>query len=843
MNKFVSRVLLALLVLFVAVGVMSTHAQSVLHQMELSDGAAYGANSQDFTPPAGIVDAADAVEFTFADGTHFASYAVAVGGGSAWVQADQGNALLTVTPTSITFNLIGVDGTFVRFSDWYPGGAQNAITVVRFLGVAAEEPVVEEPVVEEPVVEEPVVEEEPVTAEEPAVAELPEGAVSITIFHTNDTHGRFISTGAGIVGIDAVAYVYAATQNALLVDAGDTIHGLPFATLNRGLDPINVMNMAGYSLMAPGNHEFNYGYQRLLELAEIAEFEILSANITRNGQLLFAPTAIKEIDGVKIGFFGLSHPHTVILTNPANVTGLDFINVFRAAEAAVAELQEAGVDIIVALAHLGSGMRGEYRVDGLAFELAENVPGIDLIIDGHSHSAHANGLMANGVLIAQAGGNGSHLGRVDITFANGEILDMTAQVMNRAYILEAYDLEQRQVPILGNANANILAGTLGDYLIEILNEQAVELGVVVGAIPVTLEVGDIRAAEMPMGNLIANAMLWTTNATVALQNGGGIRAVLNAGEITQGDIIGVLPFGNYVVTVEMTAAQIWAWLERSLGALSGDAPSGAFLQVAGINFTYNPAAPFGERVLTATVNNQAITRTGTGTFLVATNSFLAGGGDGYPEVPIIEEFMNLDEILIAYLRQANVVIPGMENRIVPVVVETAPPAEPEPPVVTPEPPVVVPEPPVITPEPPVVVPEAPLPLFAQLPAPVAGQPLTYVVQQGETLWTIAYNFYGTMSGTTVQRIADANRAVLNNSTRAAAGMTLVLPAQGLRDPITRTATAGTLYLVQRGDSLSSIARQFYGDASMWRVIFEANRARLRNANSVTTGQWLVIPIV
>jgi 2',3'-cyclic-nucleotide 2'-phosphodiesterase (5'-nucleotidase family) len=495
---------------------------------------------------------------------------------------------------------------------------------------------------------------------------------TVTIFHTNDMHGRFVSTGANIVGMDAIAAMYAATDNAILVDAGDTIHGLPFVNLSRGLDAVELMSAAGYRLMAPGNHEFNFGYARLLELAALADFEVISANAFRGGQLLFAPTSIVEIDGVTIGFIGLSNPNTGILTNANNVRGITFGDFVVAAEQGVAELQAAGVDFIVALAHLGSGVRDEFRIDGFAFELAEAVSGIDIIVDGHSHTRHVEGLLHNDVLIVQAGGNAAFLGRVDITVADGEIVDITATTLNRADIVEELGLEQETRPMFG-LTASILVGEFGDLLRDLMDEQEAYLGVVVAQLPEALGVENIRAEEMPAGNLVADAMLWATNADIALQNGGGLRAPgLPLGDVTVGSLYTFLPFGSIVVTVELTSAQIWAMLNHSLGALTGDIPSGGFLQVAGISFTFNPDAPFGARVTSATVGGVELDPQGTARFMVALPSFVATeqqpgvGGDGFP-LPVgvewVEEFQTLDEVLVDFLNSDAFAVPVVEGRI------------------------------------------------------------------------------------------------------------------------------------------------------------------------------------
>jgi len=474
---------------------------------------------------------------------------------------------------------------------------------------------------------------------------------TVTIFHTNDVHGRFLPSNTAI-GIDTIAAIYAQTENAILVDAGDTFHGLPFATLNRGMDIVELMSAAGYSLFTPGNHDFNFGINRLLELEEAAEFDFISANVFRNNELVFADVAIREINGVRIGFFGLAHPGTYYLTNPTNVVGLTFADPIESARNTVELLQDMEVDLIVALAHLGSGARSDYRVDGWAIEIAEAVEGIDLIIDGHSHNLHEEGILVGNTLIAQAGDHGRILGRVDIFVYEGEI-SMVASYIDREYALENFEPDE-----------DVLA-----LIEEIQALQAEVMDIVVAYLPEQLDVDNIRNQEMPIGNLIADAVLWYSNADIAFTNGGGIRDILPAGDVTKGNIISVLPFGNYVVTIEVTPAILAAAMENGVSALPG---GGRFPQVAGFAFTFDASAEEGERVLSITVDGEELDlNDNTTTFVLATNNFIANGGDAFTmftDLPRILEFSNLDEILMAYINYADLENLAVEGRIVAVYV-------------------------------------------------------------------------------------------------------------------------------------------------------------------------------
>ena len=475
---------------------------------------------------------------------------------------------------------------------------------------------------------------------------------TITILHTNDVHGRFVPSGS-VMGIDTVAAIYAATENAILVDAGDTLHGLPFVNLGRGENAVALMNMAGYSFLAPGNHEFNYGTDRLLELEEMADFGFLAANIFYGGELLFDAYSIVEIDGVTVGFLGLTNPNTYTLTNPDNIVGLTFGCPVEAAELAVASLQEAGVDVIVAIAHLGSDVAGVRRGDDLAVHLAEAVPALDVIIDGHSHTAHAAGLEVNGVLIAQSGAHGAYLGKVDIVVADGEIVSIVATLISAEYAQENFTPCEDVAAAIAEMQAE---------LDEVLN-------VVIAYSPVFLygHVSDqpaLRSSEVPIGNLAADAILYGTGADIALQNGGGIRDDLPAGDVTIGDMIAIFPFGNYVVTLEITAAQLWEVMEHSVSRL----PNGAFLQIAGFYIVFDEEAPEGSRIASINFNGQYLSPDDNETtILAALNNFLANGGDGYAlfaEMERVMEFGNLEDMLIAYMAVADLTAVQVEGRIV-----------------------------------------------------------------------------------------------------------------------------------------------------------------------------------
>ena len=471
-----------------------------------------------------------------------------------------------------------------------------------------------------------------------------EGAVVITIVHTNDIHGRFLPTGS-VIGIDTVAAIYASLENAILVDAGDTIHGLPFVNLGQGQNAIELMNLAGYSLMAPGNHEFNFGWERLVELEGLANFPLTAANVLQDGAPLFQQFVVFEIAGVSVGFFGLTTPATPEATHPDNVIGLYFGCPVTHARNAVDALQSEGADVIIALAHLG--------VDGYAgwtsTRLAEEVEGLHLIVDGHSHTLFESGNLVGDVLIAQTGAHLSNVGIVEIVMLDGELVSITASVIDHEYARENF------APV---ADVTAALDRLNAEMDEALNE-------VVGYMPITLY-GDspehratLRGEEVLIGNLIADTMRWASGADLTLMNSGGIRYHFHAGDVTIGDVIEVLAFPNYIVVVEITPYLLREALENGVSNMPGN---GRFPQVSGFSFVFDQFANDGERVLSISVDGEELDLNDQSTvFTLAINDFQAAGGDGYTTfvgLARVSEAGLQSEVFVDYLREV-----GLEGRI------------------------------------------------------------------------------------------------------------------------------------------------------------------------------------
>lgn len=478
-----------------------------------------------------------------------------------------------------------------------------------------------------------------------ATGDIPENAIRITIVHTNDTHARVKEgDGMGLAKISSlVQEMKQENPNTLVLDAGDTLHGQTIATLNEGESIVELMNTLGYDAMVPGNHDFNYGYERLVALSGKTNFPIIAANVIKeDGSHLFTPYVIKEIGGIKVGLFGLATPETSYKTHPDNVKGLTFSDPCVAAAEMVALLEEQ-TDVILCIAHLGMDAAS---VD-TSTKVANEVEGINLIIDGHSHTVLDQGQITGNTMIVSTGEYAKNLGIVDLVVADGHVVDIKPKLLTMEGAAEVVPDE-----------------AIVKTIEKIEAEQAVILNEVVGKTDVELEGAreKVRVGETNLGNLITDAMVALTGADCALTNGGGIRASIPVGNITKGHVIEVLPFGNYIVTKKVTGADIKAALEHGTSAYPESL--GGFPHVSGIKFVIDTSKTTGERVTDVTINGKPIATKGE--YILATNDFMAAGGDNYTmfaDDAILNEYSALDEAVITYIMGRESISPEVEGRI------------------------------------------------------------------------------------------------------------------------------------------------------------------------------------
>ena len=495
-----------------------------------------------------------------------------------------------------------------------------------------------------------------VLAEEPA-GEL---AGEIVILHTNDVHGA-ISSYAKVAALKAEYEAKGA--EVLLMDAGDYIQGEPYVSVSQGETAIRLMNYVGYDVATIGNHEFDYGYENLAKLAAAAEFPIIAANVMYNGKTAFEANKVFELEsGVKVGVFGLSTPETATKAHPGKIKGVTFLSgddMNKAAQAQVDELTAAGCDYIICLGHLGidDSSKGYRSVD-----LLEAVTGIDVFIDGHSHSSLDD--------VKALVGEDCKVGDTLLTSTGTKLATVGAVVISEDGIsIESVDLEKYE----GSDDVVEEAAQL------VIDEVDAAYGEVFAKSEVELcgeKAPGNRTEETNNGDLIADAILWQAKKdgslpvadenVIAITNGGGIRAAIAAGDITKKDVNTVLPFGNTVAYVTVKGSVLLEALEAS--TYCTPEAVGAFPQVAGIEFTVdtNKAYDQGEqypgstyyapasinRVTIESINGKAFDPEAT--YVVVTNDFLAAGGDTYYAFSVstsVDTGIPMDEAVMSYITE------------------------------------------------------------------------------------------------------------------------------------------------------------------------------------------------
>lgn len=464
-------------------------------------------------------------------------------------------------------------------------------------------------------------------------------ATTLTVLHTNDIHGNVSDDGKSVIGFAKFAtYVQEERKendNLLVLDAGDMFQGLPYANISKGSSIIPLANAVGYDAMTVGNHEFDFGSENLFKnIVTNVNFPVIAANIyADNGTRVLEPYMIKEVDGVKVGIIGMTTEETAFKSHPDNTKGYYFADMIEETQKNVAELKEQGVDIIVVLAHLGLD-EGEYTSD----LIAEKVEGIDLIVDGHSHTVLEEGRKVGDTLIVSTGTAFNNVGRVEMTIEAGELESVKAGLLTYSDFADV-------VP-----NADVEA------LIEKTKaEQDVIFSEVVGQTSVTLDGtrGVVRTGETNLGQLATAAITELTGADAVLVNGGGIRASIEKGDITRGDLQTVFPFGNTIVVKELTGEQLLEALEYGTSEYPNE--KGAFPHTNGVTFTLN-AYKTSDRISDVKVNGEALDLNKA--YKVATLDFISAGGDGYymfKDAKTVAEYNTLMDTVIDHVQQLGTV--------------------------------------------------------------------------------------------------------------------------------------------------------------------------------------------
>lgn len=483
----------------------------------------------------------------------------------------------------------------------------------------------------------------------------------IIIYHMNDIHARVSTEDENnlAIGWDQISKVINLSllknKNVLFFNAGDIIHGQPYINFSNGEYMIQLLNSTHLNALCPGNHEFNYGLDQLLNITKQLKSNILCANIIykKTKQYAFLPYMIYEMDvnqddyisensntskkdNLKIGVFGLATPETAYKANPNNVKDLDFINPYEAAQNMI-NLLSTTCDIIIALTHLGLDKSSEFTDD----KLAEHVSGIDLIISGHSHTILEHGLKVNNTLIVQAGSHSQYLGKVIININNKKINNIQASLLNEEQVNQIINTPDTFV----SNELNIIHEETNKTLDKVIAYSNWDLS------------GDrliVRQKECQLGNLIADSIQYISKADFAVINGGNIRTGLKKGPVTYRDILAVLPFNSVMILIKIPGKIVKQMLEHSVEYVP--ASFGGFLHCSSnLKFSYNPAAEKYNKISEIYIKNELIDMDKI--YTIAITDFMYIAGDAYDMIKGLEKVGECDfsnEIFIKYLNEVKI---------------------------------------------------------------------------------------------------------------------------------------------------------------------------------------------
>ncbi len=489
----------------------------------------------------------------------------------------------------------------------------------------------------------------------------------LVVIHTNDIHGHFDTVEGEQLGMSSVVslknYYESKGADVLLLDAGDFSQGTTLVSYYRGASAVLFMNAAGYDAASLGNHEFDYGPEELQVMTGFADFPILDANILdkKTGEPYYEDNKIFEFGDKKVGVFGLDTPEIQTKVNPKNVkdiTILDGQELYACAQEQVDTLKAQGCNYIICLGHLGVD---DESIGRRSVDVAANVTGIDLFIDGHSHTEMDGGVDVNGTLVTSTG---NYLANIGVVVYDGE--KETASLVKAADYKGGYDavtdaFVKEHKDVVDTAYSSLFATAAVD-----LNGER-DPGV--------------RTQETNLGDFAADAYKYAAQQyfgeeiTIdgAIQNGGGVRASIPAGPISMNTLLTSFPFHNTVCAVKLTGAELLETLEAA--CFSCPTALGGFPQVSDIKFTidtsvpyvngaqypdstyFAPAAP-GSRVTIESVGGRPFSLTDT--YYIAVCNILADGGDTYYVLTQAEEVIDTgiidSEALISYVNFLDGVI-------------------------------------------------------------------------------------------------------------------------------------------------------------------------------------------
>lgn len=469
----------------------------------------------------------------------------------------------------------------------------------------------------------------------------------IVILTINDYHGSLAPAGSNVGAaklVDAIKTEKAKNpEGTIIVSAGDNYQGSAMSNVLHGEPVSAVFKEMGLELSAVGNHEFDWGIDKIIKWAEDGELTFVVTNIydkRTNEPVDWAePFVIIEKMGIKVGFIGLATPETTYKTLKANVVNYEFRDPVEVITEWVPKVKDAGADIIIALTHLGSFQDKEGNITGEAAAISE-VDGVDAVISAHTHQRVSG--MVNGKPLVQAYKNGRSIGKITFVFDENNKLVSAEPFLDNIY--------KRPDTLKDDAN------TLAIYK-KYEEELGPVLGKVLGKTTVDLD-HDRYAGPSLLGEWVSEIMKDKVGVQIGMTNGGGLRTDVPAGEITAGKLYEVMPFDNTLYTMKLSGADVKANIEH--GIMNDDI---GWIQIAGVRVTYNPKAEAGNRITSMVLEDGTVVEMDK-YYTVVTNDFMFTGGDKYNfenSKDGLDTFIPIRDALMDAVEKAGVISPIKQN--------------------------------------------------------------------------------------------------------------------------------------------------------------------------------------
>ena len=480
-------------------------------------------------------------------------------------------------------------------------------------------------------------------------AEYP-GIVGIDILSVNDFHGALLEAGRNPGAAKFAAFLSSERARnpycTVFLSAGDMFQGTPDSNLLYGKPVVEVLNALRLDAMTLGNHEFDWGLVKLRDRVAESNFPYVSANVREKdskGRLNFVkPYVFLERCGVKIAVIGIVTPETAYTTSPRTVAPFEFRSPEAVVEELLPTLRAQGAEIIVVLSHLASYQdKKTGDVTGDAAVLALQTPGIDAVVSGHSHQIVA-GKVA-GVPVVQGYYNGRALGRISLVYSRQDRKVLVSSV-------QALETPVKDV----RPDAEIAAIVAGSQA-EIAPVKNVSLGRTIEALP------HDRNELSVLGEWSSDVIRLAAKTDIAFQNGGGLRTSIPAGDITMGKLYEVMPFDNTIVTMDLTGEQVLAVLNHGINS-----DKRGMVQFSGLQVQIDSARPAGSQLLEVRLNDGTLLDPAA-TYRIATNDFMADGGDQYSMFKqgrnITDTFMPVRDALADAVKQAGTLRVKYDDRL------------------------------------------------------------------------------------------------------------------------------------------------------------------------------------